>query len=476
MAACADASRVVAVGTTAVRALESAAATGGLSGRTDLYIHGAYPFAVVDVLVTNFHLPRSSLLLLVEAFCGPVWRQLYATAIGEGTASSPSATPWWWAGARRRSLTAVPVRVEITAQRRRRAGRLVHTARGSYPIPAFMPVGTRGAVKALDSPDLEALGAEVVLANTYHLMLRPGADVVAALGGLHRFTGWSGHTLTDSGGYQVHSLGPVVDDDGVTFASVYDGTRRPAHSGIGGRGPGTDRRRHPDGAGRMRHIARTARGAAAGGRPHRGVGRPGPERHRRLEARPEGQALFGIVQGGTDPELRTESAERTVALDFDGYGIGGLSVGEPRPAMLEALAATVPRLPADRPRYLMGVGDPVALIEAVALGVDQFDCVAPTRMARHGSMLTTAGRLNLRNASFARDDQPLDPLCTCTTCARWSRGYLRHLLLVGEPTAWRLLTIHNLAFTLGLMAEARLAIGQGRLDKLRARTAEVWGA
>jgi len=368
------------------------------------------------------------------------------------------------------------VRVDITDRDGSARAGSVHTARGTYAIPAFMPVGTRGAVKALDSLDLAALGAEVVLANTYHLMLRPGAEVVADLGGLHRFTGWSGHTLTDSGGYQVHSLKPVVDDDGATFASVYDGTRLrlTPESAVEAQGLiGADIQMVLDVCATLpappealrQAVDRTAEWAARARSCHRG-----------LEARPEGQALFGIVQGGTDPGLRVESAERTVALDFDGYGIGGLSVGEPRQALLEALAVTVPHLPADRPRYLMGVGDPVALIEAVALGVDQFDCVAPTRMARHGSMLTTDGRLNLRNASFARDDQPLDPLCTCTTCARWSRGYLRHLLLVGEPTAWRLLTIHNLAFVLALMAEARLAIGQGRLDKLRARTAEVWGA
>jgi queuine tRNA-ribosyltransferase len=368
------------------------------------------------------------------------------------------------------------VQVDVTAQDGSARAGSVHTARGSYAIPAFMPVGTRGAVKSLDSLDLETLGAEVVLANTYHLMLRPGADVVADLGGLHRFTGWSGHTLTDSGGYQVHSLKPVVDDDGVTFASVYDGTRLrlTPESAVEAQGLiGADIQMVLDVCATLpappealrQAVDRTAEWAVRAKRCHGG-----------LEARPEGQALFGIVQGGTDPELRVESAERTVALDFDGYGIGGLSVGEPRQALLEALAVTVPHLPADRPRYLMGVGDPVALIEAVALGVDQFDCVAPTRMARHGSMLTAAGRLNLRNASFARDDQPLDPLCRCTTCARWSRGYLRHLLLVGEPTAWRLLTIHNLAFVLALMTEARLAIGQGRLDKLRARTTEVWGA
>ena len=193
-----------------------------------------------------------------------------------------------------------------------------------------------------------------------------------------------------------------------------------------------------------------------------------------MDRRPESQALFGIVQGGTDAVLRRESASRTVELGFDGYGIGGLSVGEPRPAMLDALAVTVPLLPADRPRYLMGVGDPIGMLESVALGVDQFDCVAPTRAARHGSMWTTGGRLNLRNAEHARHDGPIDDACPCPTCARWSRGYLRHLLQVGEPTAWRLLSIHNLTYVLGLMDEARTAVSEGTLAGLRARTASTW--
>jgi queuine tRNA-ribosyltransferase len=351
----------------------------------------------------------------------------------------------------------------------------VHTARGSYPVPAFMPVGTRGAVKALDSADLEMLGAGVVLSNTYHLMLRPGAATVARLGGLHRFTGWSGHTLTDSGGYQVHSLGPTVDDDGLTFASVYDGSRLrlTPESAVEAQGLlGADIQMVLDVCATLPatpEVLRTAvdRTAVWAGRASR--------RHRQLDERPEGQALFGIVQGGTDTALRAESAARTVELDFDGYGIGGLSVGETRNEMLEALGATVPHLPADRPRYLMGVGDPVGMLEAVAMGVDQFDCVAPTRMARHGAVLTGQGRLNLRNARHAEDDTPLDPTCDCVTCQRWSRGYLRHLLLVGEPTAWRLLTLHNLAFVLGLMAEARSAIASGTFDDLRSRTVAVWG-
>jgi len=367
-------------------------------------------------------------------------------------------------------------RVEVTAtDGAARTGR-VHTARGSYPVPAFMPVGTKGSVKALDSADLDALEVGVVLANTYHLMLRPGADVVAALGGLHRFTGWEGHTLTDSGGFQVHSLSPKVDDDGVAFASVYDGTvvRLTPESAVEAQGLlGADIQMVLDVCATLPArpevlrvaVERTAAWAARA-RAH----------HDRLEARPEHQALFGIVQGGSDPVLRDESARRTVEIGFDGYGIGGLSVGEARPAMLEALAATVPHLPADRPRYLMGVGDPVGMVEAIALGVDQFDCVAPTRMARHGTILTTTGRINLRNAAHTRDDAPLDPTCGCPTCRRWSRGYLRHLLAVGEPTAWRLLSIHNLAQLLDLMVRARAAIAAGRFAALHAEVKAVWGA
>ena len=354
-----------------------------------------------------------------------------------------------------------------------RTGRVV-TPRGSYPVPAFMPVGTRGAVKALDSGDLEGLGAHVVLANTYHLMLRPGADVVAALGGLHRFTGWSGHTLTDSGGFQVHSLKPTVDDDGVTFASVYDGSskRLTPESAVEIQGLlGADTQMVLDVCATLPATPAALRVAVDRTADWAGRAR---ERHRTLERRPEGQALYGIVQGGTDEILRAESAERTVALDFDGYGIGGLSVGEPRPAMLATLSATIPHLPVDQPRYLMGVGDPVGMMEAVALGVDQFDCVAPTRLARHGAIWTSDGKLSLRRASNATDDGPLDPKCTCTTCARWSRGYLRHLLVLGEPTAWRLLSIHNLHFVLTLMGEARASIAAGTFDALRTRVRDTW--
>lgn len=351
-----------------------------------------------------------------------------------------------------------------------RVGRL-QTPRGSFAVPAFMPVGTRGSVRAVSSADMENLGAEVMLANAYHLMLRPGVDVVAGLGGLHAFTSWPGHLLTDSGGYQVYSLGPKVDDDGVTFRSIYDGSSH---------------RLTPEGAVRVQEqlgadiqmvldvcpalpsppdvlrlaVERTAAWAARAKLAHHRVG----------------QALFGIVQGGTDEALRAESARRTVELDFEGYGIGGLAVGEGPEARLAALASAVTELPTDRPRYLMGVGDPVGLVEAVAMGVDLFDCVAPTRWARHGRVLTGEGPLQLRNAAFRCDPGPLDPDCRCVTCSRWSRAYLRHLLMVGEPSALRLLSLHNLAWTLNLMEKIREAVRTGTLGSLRRQVASVWDA
>ncbi len=349
-----------------------------------------------------------------------------------------------------------------------RAG-TVTTARGTFATPCFMPVGTRGAVRLLDAGDLDRLGPQVVLANTYHLMLRPGAATVAALGGLHRFTGWDGHLLTDSGGFQVFSLRPKVDEGGATFRSTYDGSshRLTPESAVSIQeamgadiqmvldvcpalpAPDVDVRLAMD---RTLDWAKRARYA-----------------HRR-----EGQSLFGIVQGGVNREWRAECAEALVALDFDGYGIGGLSVGEPRHQMLPALAAATGSLPADRPRYLMGVGDPVSALEAIALGVDMMDCVLPTRLGRHGSALTSGGRLQMRAAAHASDDGPVDPCCDCEVCARWSRGYLRHLFVVNELTASRLLTIHNLAWLLALFARARSAIVSGTLDGLRAEVADTW--
>lgn len=361
------------------------------------------------------------------------------------------------------------LRFEITARDGAARTGTVTTARGSYTTPLFMPVGTRGAVRTLSSADLEALGAEVVLGNTYHLMLRPGADLIASLGGIHGFAAWGGHVLTDSGGFQVFSLNPSVDDDGVTFRSVYDGSahRLTPESAVQVQERiGADIQMALDVCTRLPaprdELARAVERTLAWAARARAV-------HRR-----EGQALFGICQGGTDPELRAMSARRTVTLGFDGYGIGGLSVGEPREEMLPALAAAVSELPDDRPRYLMGVGDPLALVDGVALGVDQFDCVLPTRLARHGTVLTSAGRLSLRRAEHAGDAAPLDPTCSCVVCARWSRAYLRHLLVVDEPTGARLLTLHNLAWVFSLMGRIRAAVAEGRLTDLRAEVAAAW--
>ena len=349
-----------------------------------------------------------------------------------------------------------------------RAG-VATTARGSFRTPCFMPVGTRGAVRAVSTADMEDLGAEVVLANAYHLMLRPGAQVVADLGGVHGFSTWKGHVLTDSGGYQVFSLRPAVDDDGVTFRSTYDGSthRLTPEDALAVQALlGSDIAMvldvcpplpSPPEVLRLA-VERTADWARRSRRAHRR----------------DGQALFGIVQGGVDESLRAESAERTVAVGFDGYAVGGLSVGESRAEMLAALAAVMAVLPAGAPRYLMGVGDPVGLVEAIALGVDLFDCVLPTRLARHGTVLTSAGRIQLRNAAFAADAGPLDQSCPCPVCGRWSRAYLRHLLRMADPGAARLLTIHNLAWTLGLVARARTAVRDGTLARLRADVAAAW--
>jgi queuine tRNA-ribosyltransferase len=354
-----------------------------------------------------------------------------------------------------------------------RTGR-VHTARGSFATPCFMPVGTRGAVRHLSSLDLEQLGAEVVLGNTYHLMLRPGADVVADLGGLHGFMAWDRHVLTDSGGYQIFSLEPKVDDDGAVFRSVYDGSSH---------------RLTPEGAVDVQlqlgsdiqmvldvcppaqaptevlrlAVDRTAAWAARARR-HFLATEAGPARHHQ----------FGIVQGGIDHVLRRESAERTIEVGFDGYAVGGLSVGETRDQMLPALAEVTQLLPEGQPRYFMGLGDPIGMVEVVALGVDMFDCVLPTRLARHGTLLTSAGKLNIKRAEFARDDRPIDPGLVASPVARWSRGYLRHLISVDEPTAGRLLTLHNLAWTLQFIEEMRAAIRTGRFAEFRAGVHAVW--
>ena len=342
--------------------------------------------------------------------------------------------------------------------------------RGSYETPCFMPVGTRGAIKYLSAADYEEVGARIVLGNTYHLMLRPGAETVARFGGLGKFAAWDGLTLTDSGGFQVFSLNPKVDDDGVTFKSTYDGSQQrftPEGAIATQELLGADIQMvldvcpplpSPPDVVRLA-LERTSMWAARARSAHRR----------------EDQSLFGIVQGGISESMRRESALRTAELDFDGYGIGGLSVGETREEMLPALAAALEHLPIDRPRYLMGVGDPASLVEAVGLGVDQFDCVLQTRLGRHGTALTTAGKLNVKRAEFALSDEPLDPTCGCGVCRRHTRGYLRHLFQVGEPTASRLVSLHNVAWTISLMATMRRAIIDGRFQKMRTEVLSVWG-
>jgi len=357
----------------------------------------------------------------------------------------------------------------------------VNTARGGFPSPCFMPVGTRGAVKTLSSEDLERLGAPVILGNTYHLMLRPGVELIEELGGLHRFMDWPGHILTDSGGYQVFSLGPKVDDAGATFRSTYDGSLHhltPELAVAIQTGLGADIQMVLDVCPPLpstEQVVRLAVDRTANWAARARAAFTDPAVVDRRRTNQQEQAQFGIVQGGVDEALRRESAERTVALDFDGYAIGGLSVGESREEMLPALAAALEGLPADRPRYLMGVGDPVSMVEAVGLGVDMFDCVLPTRLARHGTILTSEGRLPIRNATYARDAGPLDERCGCPTCARWSRAYIRHLLRVGEPAAGRLLTMHNVWWILDLVRRLAEAITAGTFAALRADVLAVWG-
>jgi len=347
-----------------------------------------------------------------------------------------------------------------------RHGRVV-TSRGSFETPVFMPVGTRGAVVHLDSTDYEALGLDVVLANTYHLMLRPGADTVSDLGGLHSFASWSGHMLTDSGGYQVMSLKSTIDEGGVTFKSTYDGSSArltPESATEIQQQLGADIAMVLDICPALPTKAHDVRSAME--MTHRWA-----ERARNSHNHPT-QSQFGIVQGGIDPHLRVESARVLTGLDFAGYGIGGLSVGETRDEMLPALRAAIGELPADKPRYLMGVGDPMSIIEAVIAGVDMFDCVLPTRLARHGTVLTKHGRINLKNATYARDSEPLD--ADMAVSNRWSKGYLRHLLSVKEPTVARILTLHNLTFLRELVQQARDAIDAGAIADLRAEVAAHW--
>ncbi len=360
----------------------------------------------------------------------------------------------------------------------------MRTPHGVVETPAFMPVGTQGAVKGMTQRDLRETGAEIILANTYHLYLRPGDRLIARRGGLHRFIGWDGPILTDSGGFQAFSLGPRrrITEEGISFRSHLDGSEHlltpELATDIQAR-LGSDIAMALDEC--LAHPA-TEDEARRSMERTLSWGRRSRQRFLWLQSQPSGavledgrtpvrtgagQAQFGIVQGSVYPGLREESARRTQAIGFEAYAIGGLSVGEPVAATYETVAATAPLLAADRPRYLMGAGTPLDLIECVARGIDLFDCVVPTRNARNGQLFTRQGPLNIKNACFAEDDRPLDETCECYTCRHYSRAYLRHLFLAKEISASTLNTLHNLHFYLDTLGRIRDAMSFGSFETLR---------
>lgn len=358
------------------------------------------------------------------------------------------------------------------ADNRARTGSLV-TSHGVIETPVFMPVGTQGTVKSLAPCDLHAIEASVILGNTYHLYLRPGDELIARLGGLHRFMAWDGPILTDSGGFQVFSLAGLrqIAEEGVTFASHIDGSRHlftpekvmGIQQNLGSDimmvldecvPYGADRAYTEKSLGLTTRWARRCRAAHPAG--HRG------------------QLLFGIVQGGFFQDLRDRSAAEITEVGFDGYALGGLSVGESRPEMYDILDATTARLPADRPRYLMGVGAVRDLLAGMAAGIDMFDCVLPTRNARNGTLFTSRGKVNIKRAEYREDDSPLDPDCPCYACRTFSKAYLRHLYMARELLSYRLNTLHNLTFFLRLMEDARTAIREGRFAAFRADLEAVY--
>ncbi len=344
-----------------------------------------------------------------------------------------------------------------------RLGR-IDTPHGAVRTPAFMPVGTVGSVKTLTPRDLEELGAEIILANAYHLYLRPGHAVVAELGGLHRFTAWSRPMLTDSGGFQIFSLKGLtrVSDDGVTFQSHLDGSPHflSPETAIA--------IQEALGADIIMAFDECLPYPSEREATRRSLDRSLGWARRCLDARrrPD-QALFGIVQGGFFSDLRARAVRSLTAMEFDGFALGGLSVGETKDMMLGVVDQVTPLLPADRPRYLMGVGLPEDLVECVSRGIDLFDCVMPTRHARTGWLHTSFGRVVIKNAQYARDPDPLDPTCRCYTCRNFSRAYLRHLFMAQEILALRLNTLHNLHYYLDLMQQMRVAIAAGRLREFR---------
>ncbi|ARK23537.1 tRNA guanosine(34) transglycosylase Tgt [Sporosarcina sp. P37] len=350
---------------------------------------------------------------------------------------------------------------------------IVHTPHGSFETPAFMPVGTQASVKTMSPEELKAMNAGIILSNTYHLWLRPGYEIIKEAGGLHKFMNWDRPILTDSGGFQVFSLSKFRDikEEGVHFRNHINGDKlflspEKAMEIQNALGPDImmafdECPPFPATHEYMKaSVERTSRWA---------------ERCLDSHARPSEQALFGIVQGGEYEDLRKQSAKDLVSLDFPGYAIGGLSVGEPKDIMNKALEFTTPLLPQDKPRYLMGVGSPDSLIDGAIRGIDMFDCVLPTRIARNGTLMTSEGRLVVKNAKYERDFGPLDPNCDCYTCKNYSRAYVRHLIRAGETFGIRLTSYHNLHFLLNLMEQIRQAIREDRLGDFREEFFEQYG-
>jgi queuine tRNA-ribosyltransferase len=362
--------------------------------------------------------------------------------------------------------------IKTCAQTGARLGR-VHTPHGVIDTPTFMPVGTQATVKGMSPEELKSLGAQIILSNTYHLFLRPGHELIREAGGLHKFMNWDRAILTDSGGFQVFSLSEMrkIREEGVEFRSHLNGDKlflSPELATEIQNALGPDIMMAFDECAPYpaeydyvkQSMERTTRWA---------------ERCLKAHARPQDQALFAIVQGGMFADLRKISARDLTSLDFPGYAIGGLSVGEPKPLMYEMLEVTVPLLPADKPRYLMGVGSPDCLVEGSMRGVDMFDCVLPTRIARNGTVMTSQGRLVVKNAKYARDFSPLDPECSCYACRHYSRAYIRHLIRADEMFGLRLTTIHNLHFLASLMEQIRQAIREDRLKDFRDEFFEKYG-
>jgi queuine tRNA-ribosyltransferase len=362
---------------------------------------------------------------------------------------------------------------ELLAQDRQskaRRGRLT-TAHGVIEMPAFIPVGTQGTVKAVSPRELHELNAQIILGNTYHLFVRPGLDVIKHFGGLHRFANWDGPILTDSGGYQIFSLAKIrkITEDGVEFQNHVDGTPAFITPEIAMEIQGTlgsdiamvldecapypcDYEYAARSAEMTARWARRCKTKAVSGNPKR-----------------ERQLVFGIVQGATFDDLRRSSAQAIVDLDFDGYAIGGVSVGEPEEAMMGAVESSEPSLPEDKPRYAMGLGTPPQLLEMIARGMDMFDCVLPTRLARNGTAFAATGTLNLKNAEFALDERPIEESCMCPACREFTRGYIRHLIKAEEILGLRLITLHNLHFYVDLMRQAREHIENGSFEEFRKR-------